>query len=189
MNRFLTIFFSIALAGFASAYSFSDIDQWTGTGASRAALVIDWFGGPQPEVLAWGYRFDGAKTGRNMLDAIVAADPRLSYELVSGVSYTAVFSFGYDLDGGGLGSGDHYAAGWFTNGFWSYYNEVSPGSNFPAWTFGNAGFEDRLLVDGSWDGWSWYQDYNGSEPRQPVPEPLTMIPLAGGFLALSKRKK
>ena len=96
----------------ASAVSFNDVQFWTGTGTNRAALVIEWstpedFTGtsvPAPiadRSLVWGYRFDGTATGLQMVNAIVAADPRL-YAAESIYWFgTSVSAIGYHLGGGG----------------------------------------------------------------------------------------
>ncbi len=126
----------LALAGFLfvpklSAVSLDEIQFWAGSGTNRAALVVAWttpeaYGFstvPAPstnQTLVWGYRFNGTKTGTQMLQAIVAADPRF---------YVAAdFSFGiyvvgldYDFPGdgsGGLADGNgtnFFTRGWLTN--------------------------------------------------------------------------
>ena len=87
-----------------SAFSFDDIEFWVGNGANRAALVIDWVeNAADPPALAWGYRWDGAAKGRDMLTALVAADPRLFAKLGGTPgSPVAVYGLGYDADGDGL---------------------------------------------------------------------------------------
>ena len=54
---------------FASAtpFSFDDIQYWVGTGANRAALVIDWSDtSTQPAALVWGFRWDGIAHGSSI---------------------------------------------------------------------------------------------------------------------------
>ena len=76
----------LCLAGTASAQmlNFVDIQNWTGTGANQAAMVIDWHDNKGPESLVWGYRWDGAATGLQMLQPIDAADPRLQFTFAYG---------------------------------------------------------------------------------------------------------
>ena len=50
--------------------SFSDIKQWTGSGTNQAALVLQWNDGLAPTSLAWGYRWNGAATGFQLLTAV-----------------------------------------------------------------------------------------------------------------------
>ncbi|MDN4754498.1 hypothetical protein QYZ87_08175 [Porphyromonadaceae bacterium W3.11] len=59
-------------------FSMNDIKFWVGEGENRAALVIEWHDDKHPDALVWGYRWDGEKTGIDMIKAIVEADPRLS---------------------------------------------------------------------------------------------------------------
>jgi hypothetical protein len=84
----------------AQPFSFDDIEFWVGSGANRAALVIDWVeDSTQPPALAWGYRWDASAKGSDMLSAIVAADPRLVARLGgSPGNPNAVYGLGYDTD-------------------------------------------------------------------------------------------
>lgn len=115
---------------------FGDIDYWVGSGTNQAALVIDWNDGIAPVSLAWGFQWDGAATGWEMLTAIAAADSRLT--LMTHPNFDAIFALYYDVTGtnagfvagtpGDLGGpengaannpGDHYAEGWYS-GYWAY---------------------------------------------------------------------
>lgn len=58
-------------------FTFDNIKFWVGTGAKRAALVIEWHDGNKPDALVWGYQWDGDATGHDMIVAIAKADPRL----------------------------------------------------------------------------------------------------------------
>jgi hypothetical protein len=117
------------IGGKASAISLDDIQLWAGSGTNRAALVIEWSvpqsltnsSVPLPvadKALVWGYRFNGAASGTQMLEAILAADPKL-YVAEDGA--TAIAGIGYNLAGNGvLGITDgtrtnFFANGWLTN--------------------------------------------------------------------------
>lgn len=77
-------------------FAFRDIKYWIGTGTKKAALVIDWHDGNQPEVLVWGYRFDGKKSAGDMLEEIANQDPRLLIAIGEGMkSGTCLFSIAY----------------------------------------------------------------------------------------------
>jgi hypothetical protein len=81
-------------------FTFDDVEFWIGSGANRAALAIDWF---EDDVnlpaLVWGYRWDGTATGRDMLSAIAAADPRLFIKLGnSAANPVRLYGLGYDFD-------------------------------------------------------------------------------------------
>ena len=86
--RFALALASLFLVSKSPAISLDDIQLWTGSGTNRAALVIQWSVPesltnstvPVPvtdKTLVWGYRFNGPSTGTQMLDAILATDPKL----------------------------------------------------------------------------------------------------------------
>ena len=145
-----------ALAGLfvvsaARADVFDNIQLWVGTGANEAAFEIDWNNGTANDALIWGYRWNGTATGEQMLDAIVAADPRLYAEVSGTTQYgTALFGLGFHPSGyqnfplspsltfnsqhlayadyGGVNdsrtavnAGDLWQEGWFNAGYWSYW--------------------------------------------------------------------
>ncbi len=215
------LFFAPWVASGAAITGFGDITSWTGTGANSAALVVDWKDGlnyPAPQTggqsLAWGFRWDGAATGKMMFDAILAADPRLLRNLPPPTTLpggpNSIYSLAYDLNGGGLAyvpgadpgfddlghaadPADHYKEGWFTAGYWSYWRDASPGSSLPTWTLASGGYASRNLANGSWDGWSWAPGFAGPAPIAPtaaVPEPsalaLLLITCASAF---SRRRR
>ncbi len=111
--------FALALAGLflaskSSAISLDDIQLWTGSGTNRAALVIEWnppivFNNttvPAPvanKTLVWGYRFNGAATGTQMFNAIVAANPQLyAVKTIDPMFGTGITAIGFNLDDSGL---------------------------------------------------------------------------------------
>ncbi|HEV2318468.1 MAG TPA: hypothetical protein VGV18_01875 [Verrucomicrobiae bacterium] len=126
-RKFATI---LALAGLvteAQAISLNDIQLWAGSGTNRAALVVEWNSPvllnyssvPAPiasKTMAWGYRFNGTATGAQMLEAILAADPKL-YVMVNEAYGTFVTGIGYNLnDNGVIGLTDGVSTNYFTNG-------------------------------------------------------------------------
>ncbi|HEY1786611.1 MAG TPA: hypothetical protein VGJ73_00580 [Verrucomicrobiae bacterium] len=129
MKRTLT---TLALAGVltltqAHAISLDNIQLWAGSGTNRAALVIEWNSPelinqstvPAPvatKTMVWGYRFNGTATGTEMLDAILAADPKL-YVMVNETYGTFVTGLGYNLNGNGIiGVTDGANTNYFANG-------------------------------------------------------------------------
>lgn len=81
-----------ALANPQTDFTFDDITNWTGTGANRAALVIQWNNESEENAIVFGYRWDGEATGADMFRAVVSANPRL-YGLIQ------MTSLGYTIDG------------------------------------------------------------------------------------------
>jgi hypothetical protein len=199
----------------AAIASMDDIQFWTGSGANRAALVIDWNDGKTPESIAWGFRWNGVATGKTMLDAILAADPRLT-QTPGGGGPGTVYGLGYDVDGDGFsitGSGDtatpsdpddHYRAGWFSAGFWSYWgnnsgdpalpNQAGVGTMASQWSSTGAGYTSRVLVNNGWDGWSFAPNFSSSRPgvpvsATPIPEPVAMAAAVFGAGAIVRRRR
>ena len=69
-----------------------------------AAVAIDFDGDSATDAaLVWGFRWDGAATGRDMLNAVVTADARLFAKIGTGLSYeNALLGVGYDRDADGV---------------------------------------------------------------------------------------
>jgi len=127
---------TLALAGCAfaanlQAITTNDIQLWTGSGTNRAAMVIEWNSPvvfnlttvPAPvanKTMVWGYQFNGTATGTQMLDAILASDPRLYAVINTAYGATIVEGLGYNLnDNGVFGITDGtntYSASAFTEG-------------------------------------------------------------------------
>ena len=175
--------FSWPYPGVATPFSFDDIEFWVGTGANRAAVAIDWVEhSTEQPALVWGFRWNGAASGRDMLLAVVTADQRLFAKLGDPpANPVRVFGLGYDADRNGEfgiedgttfnDSGiayssppffpaaasdpdDYYAEGW-TFGFWHY--GVAGTSPFAggSWSDSGVGMASRTLSDGAWDSWTF----------------------------------
>jgi len=72
----------------ATEFTFDDIENWTGEGANRAALIIQWNDKRETHAIVFGYRWDGQATGADMIKAVAKNNPRL-YTLMQ---YTNVSS-------------------------------------------------------------------------------------------------
>jgi hypothetical protein len=176
-----------------AAFGFDDVRLWAGSGASRAALVIDFNDGKADESLAWGFRWDGpvAPTGEQMFAAIDAADPRLHAFVKSDPTFgNFVDGIGYDLDGDGVltptaGGGDHYRPGFVDPNFWAYLvADADPFAPGGSWTDSAVGFGARTLGDGAWDGWSW-SAWPPAGPGEPVAAAVPEPGAAGAVLVLA----
>lgn len=206
-------FGSVATGGFA----FDDVGFWVGEGANEAALVIDWNGpdGGDPVSFAWGFRWDGAANGQDMLTAVINADSSLYGRFASFGFGDVIIGMGYDLDGDGFAvsdgtdfgptglafagtsdgatavdSDDFYAEGWNT-GFWSY--SLGDGNPFGggAWAGASVGFGDRVLSDGDWDGYRFAPGFVSEDPRLPtaaVPGVGSGVVLVGAFVCARRRR-
>jgi hypothetical protein len=72
-----------------------DLNYW-GTGANRAAFVVQWNDSKSPDALAWGYRWDGTQTVTDMLLFLAANDPRLFARIDSATGFgLGIFGLGY----------------------------------------------------------------------------------------------
>lgn len=164
----------------AAAFSFNDIQNWTGEGSKIAAMALKWTN--SENALVFGYRFEGTKTGEEMAIDIVANNPRLFMLMQSGTAYgSAIGGFGWDTDNNGFSlkntkevvqpdargiyeitSGysfdsytsvsktDYWNSGW-NNGFWSY--NLAQGDTPSDISFASTGCSGRTLSDKSWDLW------------------------------------
>ena len=174
----------------SSTVDFSKINFWVGTGSNESALVISWGDGKGGDKnLVWGYRWNDAATGADMLMAVAAADPRFYLLMNSGTQYGSAFGgYGFDLNGNGdiqlvTGNGTFdltdgaYDCGNYTfddfssndpedhwaagwyKGYWSY--NVAEKSN-PEFEYSSVGASGRELSDGSVDGWSFMSFSGGA---------------------------
>jgi hypothetical protein len=171
----------------ADAFNFDDIEFWVGSGINRAAVAIDWIENDvKLPALVWGFRWDGAAHGDDMLLAVLVADDRLFAKLGGTLANpVSVYGLGYDTDDDGvfgvddgtqfnaqgiaitsesdLGTatdpGDDYAEGWFT-GFWHYGIAASNPYDGGMWTDTPLGMAVQPLADGAWNSWTFSPSFN-----------------------------
>ncbi len=172
--RVITILVMLAVSSAAFAYIFDGkdvkIEYWTGSGENEAICVID-FG---PAYFAFGYRWDGASTGFDMIQAIANnGDVELDLQnfgfgvFVNGITYNGYSKIGY---GGG-------------EDWWHYWTSTD-GSE---WEISWVGASARSLGNGEWDGWRYGSD---EAPRIPlVPEPSTIAACLSMFAAAFSLRK
>lgn len=197
--------FLLSTASAAScATTMADIPFWAGVpagpGVSQAAMVIDFRDGSN--ALFYGFRWPAqeTRTGADMLNAILGADPALT---VDNVSFINSFTYGarsrsYSNNGTPTNYSDDSYWGYWVNNEVSYHptdfnlnGHLTPPLGSPygegRWVESSTGSAGRPLADGSWDGWA-YGVY-GTLPSNPVPESSTIWFLAAGGLLLSRRRK
>jgi hypothetical protein len=176
-----------AISG-AQTFDFSQIVNWTGTGSNEAAMLIDWSDGSTNPALVWGYRWDGDATGEQMMQAIMAADPDLTVQIINDPEFGDYVN-GIGFDGAG-GVGSHFESGFEDGNYWGYF--LGSGTSYPAWNYSEVGFTDRTLTNDSWDGWEWS---SGAPPSdQPIaaplstPEPVSLVGLLLVPVALLRKR-
>ncbi len=175
----------VTLSSTAHAQTFTpQITQTVGSGSNESFLVVDFQDGAVDHNYAFGYLYDGSKTGADLISAVS-----------SGVGLGVTYLYNGGVVNGFSFSG-HSEAGFDANAYWSYYL----GKDGQSWESSASGIKGRALSNGSWDGWSW--DVNNSDPLPvtpavsvPVPESSTTASLGllltlgmGGFLAARRRK-
>ena len=200
----------------SAAISFADIRLWAGSapgpGTSEAAMVVDFRDG-SPGIV-WGYRWPAqeARTGQDMLAAIISADPALS---VDNSFFPNAFSYGARTrsfsDNGTPAdfTDDRYWAYWVNNDVYYHPTDFNLNSHIvpPAtqviplgnpygtghWVESSTGAAARPLVDGSWDGWVYGPFLTRpGEPLAAVPEPsgiLLVLSLCGTVLVRRGRRQ
>ena len=221
MKKFVICMLAIVAQGICTTHAqiitgFGNIVNWTGTGANQAALVVDFHDGTSKQSFVWGYRWDGAATGLNMLTAISSLTTMGL--TVDNPSYVTLISH---AESGITHSQDAYAypfnygwSYWIAGGSADIYSNDSPygvigtldpapngGTAFPSgWTASPSGNSTRYLANGSWDAYSFgtFDTSNNWAPEVPpgatsyaaIPEPsaLPLILLGIGTLLYARKR-
>lgn len=196
MIKWIAALFALPLSGLQAQTlvdSFDNIQYWVGTGQNRAALVLQWNDGLNPVSVAWGYRWDGAATGMDMLRAIAGstsiedpagdpvgsgsgADDRVGLGLVEYSFGFSVLSIEYSpADGAARTRSD-----WFS-GYWEY---LIRGGNFEYydWTTGGTALYD-VAASSVYDAAAWSSAPVGSGDRPLVDGSWDAYSFAPGFVA------
>jgi len=171
-----------------------------GTGANASQLVID-FGFTGGDAYVFEYRYDGEKTG---LDLLLDLDAAGGLEV-----FTDVFSFGtsvrgFAFDGNTADTGFNAETGQF----WSYFVDggfqdldfngtfdLGEAAAAGAYLSAGVGAGSRLITDGSVDGYieNISPFNNTGDPATDlipasVPEPATLAVLTVGLVAARRRR-
>lgn len=142
-GAFLTL--SSAQAQFTPAQA----QYFVGSGSDTTLLVVDFNDGTADSSYAWGYLYNGTKTGEDMLKAVAAADVNFKVNIAGGF----LNDISYGLHAGIGGSPD----------FWSTWSGTDTASLSL-----NAGI-GTTLQSGQWFALS-YTDFNpAAKPGLPIP--------------------
>ena len=151
----------LAVVVAASAVSFSHAvlvgSYEVGTGANASNLQFDFANG---DTYLYVVRYDGSITGRDLFDIAKVAQPGF-FDFS-----TQVFPFGEALFGVSIGASSDAGFGTPPDflDYWHYWTRESGGD---PWGFASSGFADRIVADGSWDGWVFGSD--GAPTAIPAP--------------------
>ena len=135
-----------------------------GTGASASFVEFQF---TNSNAYLYEVRYDGTLHGDDLFTIIASAQPGY-------FSYTTErFSFGVALLGVSIGADSDSGFGNPPDylDYWHYWTR-EPGES--DWTESWIGFGDRVLTDGSWDGWV----FNSAAPPLAVPAPGALAVLA-----------
>jgi hypothetical protein len=199
-HRFFSSAFIAALTicwsqSFAFGQITPKIETTVGSGSNVSYFVLDFLSGSAPQSYAFAYRYDGVKTGGDMLDALAIGTAGTLQPL----TFTATdyggdlkrFPDGFSYDGKSITRPADFSS------YWSYWNS----ENGSTWTGAQLGLDNRVLTSGTWDGWSYAQNGVSVAPRTPLaatggaaPEPgsLTLLAIgavSGAGIVLRRRRK
>jgi hypothetical protein len=144
-----------------------------GSGSSSSTLQFDFANGNS---YIYTVFWDGATTGRDLFDIAAAAQPGFF------VSDIVTFSFGDALFGQSIG-GDTNAGFGTPPLFLDYWHYWIREDSAAAWQMAMTGFGDRLVTNGSWDGWV----FGGDGPPSAIPAPAG-VAVIGLILCRSRRR-
>ncbi|MCC6485680.1 MAG: PEP-CTERM sorting domain-containing protein [Armatimonadetes bacterium] len=150
-----------------------------GNGANTSYLVID----SGTYNFAFTYHYDGAKTAADMLTDLDAGVPGLDIGLSDyggGSIFVDTFAYPPMPVTGTFGT------------YWSYWLS----DDGAAWNYSQVGAGQRVLSDGSWDGWSFVPSFTTDAvaprvPTNPVPEPSSVVALLSvgtGVIAMLRKR-
>jgi len=163
-----------------------------GIGSNTSHLIID-FGFNSGDAYLFDYHYDGTKTGEDMLLALNTAGPLVvDHQFFNFGGSNTIFTNGFSFNGE---SSIPVFEG--ANGeSWTYWGSAAAPQAPGDWTFFNTfGPTDRVLSNGSYDGFYLnISPFNSqglpatTNPPATVPEPGSMLALASAGLLLVRRR-
>lgn len=166
---------AVAVSTLASAAQAGLVGSWTvGSGANASFLQFEF---TNANTYLYEVRYDGALRGDDLFAIVAAAQPGFfSYQVISFSFGDALFAVAIGADSDeGFGTPPDYLD------YWHYWTRESSQST---WTASMTGFADRVVSDGSWDGWV----FNSNAAPSVVPAPATLVLLAGAAAVRRRRR-
>lgn len=146
-----------------------------GTGANTSYLQFEF---ANTNAYLYEVRYDGSIRGNDLLAIVAAAQPGFfSYQVVS-------FSFGDALFGVSIGTDSNEGFG-TPPAYLDYWHYWIRSSGSSAWTSSMIGFADRIVANGSWDGWV----FNSESAPASVPAPAAGAMLAAAAVLVGRRRR
>lgn len=190
-------------------FDVSQIENWSGTGSNSAYLVIQWNTAGETNAKVFGYRFDGEKTGIDMIMAVAAANPQFYF-------LTHYTDYGYTVAGLGWDSNadrnialvldgekhipahdtsyvittaynyDNWTPAddtdmWASGWYNGYWSYYTKDSFDGDFDYSSVGASSRALADGTVDGWM-FSSFSGDPTEW---KELAAAPAANGGATFS----
>ena len=150
MRKIYLFFLLLCTQFFFAQFTENDIKFWVGNGSKKAYFIADFNDNNTPKSYAWGYRFDDDNlTAEDMINAIVAAEPKIEADIPSGFLH----SFKYN----------HHTPS--TDDYWITWTGSTAGNMSNQ----NNGVGYTALTDGLWFGITYGLDFIDTPPSTPVP--------------------
>ncbi len=169
--RLAFLFTSVATTAVVASVGSSALAELVGTydvgsGSEMSNLQFDFTNGDSYLYLV---RYDGSHTGRDLFDIVKSAQPG-TFDFA-----TATFPFGEALFGVSIGANGDSGFGTPPEylDYWHYWVKTDDNA---AWDFSSVGFADRVVANGSWDGWVFGS--NGPPAAVPAPAAAAIVALA-----------
>lgn len=169
----------IALASALALFTTQDsraglVGSYTiGTGSQTSFVQFEF---ANQNTYLYSVRHDGNLRGSDLLAIMASGQPGFfSYQVVSFGFGDALFGVTVGADSnGGFGTPPDYLDYWH---YWTRNGEAQP------WATSMIGFGDRVVSNGSWDGWV----FNSDAPPSAIPAPAACAMLCLGAIGASRR--
>ena len=143
-----------------------------GSGTNTSSLIFQFTNGNQ---YLYEISYSEPMSGREAFDVIEAAQTGFF------VADIVTFSFGDSLYGLTIGTDQDEGFGTEPEflDYWHYWTKSDEASN---WEFSSVGFSDRMLSDGSWDGYVFNSNF------APVPGCASLLAMTGIISSRRRRR-